>query len=67
MVRFFPAAGRANNQGDVAYRGVNGGYWSSSAGSVTNAWPAYFNNTQIYLGSNQRTWLFSVRCVARGS
>ena len=65
--RFFPAAGdRVQNNGLRANRGGNGYYWCSTASQITNGYISYFNNLVTNFRDDcQRTYAFSVRCVAQ--
>jgi len=60
-----PAAGiRNNTDGALLIRGISGYYWSS-AESGSLAYDLYFNSSNVYpADNNNRTYAFSVRCIA---
>ena len=62
---FFPAAGRRYYDGNADYRGLRGGYWSSSPDSY-DAYDAYlltFGSGYANIYNDIRAYGFSVRCV----
>ena len=62
---FFPAAGyRDFSDGWLYYQGNYGGYWSSTEGDSGSALFLYFNSGDAGMGYGNRTYGFSVRCVA---
>ncbi|MCT4329544.1 fibrobacter succinogenes major paralogous domain-containing protein [Elizabethkingia anophelis] len=59
-----PAAGyRGNSDGALNSRGSFGVYWSSSE-ATSYAYSLYFGSSSVYVSYYNRTYGFSVRCVA---
>jgi uncharacterized protein (TIGR02145 family) len=62
---FLPAAGyRVNSNGELLNRGSFGFYWSSTEISSSSAWVLTFFSSSAYTGNSDRTFGFSVRCIA---
>lgn len=45
--------------GDSSY----GNYWSSTAGNGDSAYYLYFSGSSVYMNSNSRSNVYSVRCL----
>ena len=58
--------GSGRSDGSFNYAGDDGCWWSATEGGATNAWyrnmTCYFES--VYRYSNNKTYLYSVRCVA---
>ncbi len=60
-----PAAGyRISSNGQLYSRGYYGYYWSSTEYSSNSAYNLYFYSSSQYVGSNNRSYGFSVRCIS---
>ncbi len=60
---FLPAAGGRNCNGEVAYEGVIGSYWSSTRSGEERAWYAFFNSSGVQMGEVFQCSGLSVRLV----
>ena len=62
---FLPTPGaRLNSNGTLGSRGGSGNYWSSTEDSSTSAWRVVFNSFAVFVGSSDRIYGYSVRCIA---
>ena len=62
---FLPAAGsRGSTSGTLSNRATFGYYWSNQENGSADALLLYFNSASANMGSNYRSFGFSVRCVA---
>jgi uncharacterized protein (TIGR02145 family) len=61
---FLPAAGgRYHYDGSLDYRGLYGGYWSSSESSSGYNWNLFFVSSYVYADVFSRGYGLSLRCV----
>ena len=60
---FLPAAGGRNCNGEVAYEGVVGSYWSLTPTNDDRAWYTFFNSGGIQMGEVKQCSGLSVRLV----
>ena len=62
---FLPAAGyRSYSNGLLSNRGYYGYYWSSTYHSTSTAHALHFRSSTINACSGDKTYGFSVRCIA---